>query len=112
MVDRLEQRLAPTVVLACVHRVVGVALHLLRPALHDPHQQPLAGRALLEDGGVEGVSASDQVLGHPNRALDMDLLVGHVTAVEHHGPDARDSHPLQKLSACQPHGASTSSSDT
>ena len=103
VVQRLDPGLASRAGLSLVGGVVGVALDLLGPALHDANQNALAGRAVAAKAGVPVVLAPHQVFGKAYRALYVELTLADAEALAGHGPDGRETSPSQEMSPSQFH---------
>ena len=99
IVEGLEARLAARAVLADVDGVVDIAFDLLGSAFHDTDYDALARSALAAERRVPVIAAGHQVLGHPYRGLDAQLIFGHAAGGEQHRSPGRAARQGQKLSS-------------
>ena len=99
VVERLQSRFAAGAVLAGVDGVVDVALDLLGPALHHPDQDALAGGTLAAQRCIPVVQTGDQVLGHLDGRLDLQLAFAYSACLEYDGAGCRAARQGQELSS-------------
>jgi hypothetical protein len=98
VVNGVETAIATGALFAPVGWIKGVAANFLGPALHDPHQNAVIGRAVVAEGGVPVVPAFDQVFRLEHWALGLHLPFSEDIAS--YCPYCGEASPGQEVTPC------------